>query len=61
MGRIRTKSVKRVAEKLLETSKDAFSKDFAENKKNISELVDIKTKKLRNMIAGYVTKKVKTS
>lgn len=61
MGRIRTQFVKRISENLLKTYKDAFTTSFEENKKKVQELTDVATKKLRNMIAGYITKKVKTA
>ena len=61
MGRIRTGHVKRSAEKLLKEYKDQFTNKFEENKLKVSENADIQTKKLRNQIAGYITKKVKTT
>lgn len=60
MGRIRTSSVKRSAEELMVSFPNQFSKKFEENKKKVSEVAEIGTKKLRNMIAGYITKKVKS-
>ena len=59
MGRIRTGFVKRVVEKLLKAHKDKFSANFEENKTKVAEIAEIPTKKLRNLIAGYITKKVK--
>jgi len=60
MGRIRTKFIKRISAKLIGTKGNQFSLDFNENKNKVQELTDVKTKKLRNMIAGYITQKVKT-
>ena len=60
MGRVRTGSVKRVGEKLLQAYKKQFTKNFEENKKAVEQKIDIPTKKLRNLIAGYITKKTKT-
>jgi len=60
MGRVRTGSVKRVGEKLLQAHKKQFTKNFEENKKAVEQKIDIPTKKLRNLIAGYITKKTKT-
>lgn len=37
-----------------------FKKDFSENKALVREFVDVKSKKLRNVIAGYVTRLTKT-
>ena len=61
MGRIRTSSVKRAAEDLLFSFPNQFSKKFDENKKIVDKLAEVGTKKLRNMIAGYITKKVKSA
>jgi small subunit ribosomal protein S17e len=59
MGRIRTGFVKRAAEKLIKAHKDRFTDKFEDNKIKVREVADIPTKKLRNLIAGYITKKVK--
>ena len=61
MGRIRTSSVKRAAEELMSEFPNQFTKKFEENKKKVSEFAEVGTKKLRNMIAGYITKKVKSA
>ena len=55
MGKVRTTVVKRTARKLLEKYPDLFTGDFEHNKKVVSMLVEVESKKLRNQIAGYVT------
>ncbi len=60
MGRIRTKFVKRTADKLISLHRKSFTTDFNENKLKIAELTDVSSKRLRNQIAGYLTKKLKT-
>lgn len=59
MGKVRTKVVKNLARKLLETYPDLFTTDFERNKQLIKELTDIKFKHLQNRVAGYVTHLVK--
>ena len=59
MGRIKTQLVKRITNELLKNHKEVFKTDFEENKKLVTELADIPSKKHRNTIAGYVTRKVK--
>lgn len=59
MGRIRTKLVKRTADKLIELHRKSFTNKFDANKLKVAELTDVSTKKLRNQIAGYITKKIK--
>ena len=56
MGRIKTKLIKRNAKELIQRYKDRFSNDFQDNKKIIIELVEVNSKKLRNVMAGYVTR-----
>ena len=60
MGRIRTGAVKRAAETLLRLNKGLFTVKFEDNKKYVQEKSDVSTKRLRNQIAGYITKRVKT-
>ncbi|RLE56975.1 MAG: 30S ribosomal protein S17e [Candidatus Methanomethylicota archaeon] len=59
MGKVRPGIVKRVARELLERFPDSFSEDFEANKKLVAELTDIPSKRLRNRIAGYITRLVK--
>ncbi len=59
MGRIKTQKIKRATFDLIGQHKDDFKKDYAENKKVLSGFADIKSKKLKNMIAGYVTRLMK--
>jgi len=59
MGKVRTTIVKRTARKILELYPDRVSLDFEENKKLVSEVADVSSKKLRNQIAGYLTHLVK--
>ena len=59
MGRVRTKQIKRLGRKFIVMHKDKLAEDFIENKKKVQELSDVNSKKLRNMIAGYITKNMK--
>jgi len=56
MGRIKTTLIKRNAKELMKLYYDKFSTTFEENKKKVEELVDVKSKKLRNIMAGYITR-----
>lgn len=60
MGRIKTQLIKRVSNKLIQEHGNEFKKDFKENKEIVSKLADIPSKKIRNIIAGYVTRLIKT-
>jgi len=59
MGRIKTRLVKSITHSLLEEYGDRFSTNYEDNKTKVAELVDVKSKKLRNIIAGYVTRIIK--
>ncbi len=59
MGRIKTKLVKRVTKELIKNYGDKLTEDFEKNKKIISDFAEIRSKKIRNTIAGYVTKNIK--
>jgi small subunit ribosomal protein S17e len=54
MGRIKTTLIKRTARQLVEKSGENFSKDFAENTSALGS--SLLSKRMRNMIAGYVTR-----
>ncbi|MEW6063372.1 MAG: 30S ribosomal protein S17e [Nanoarchaeota archaeon] len=60
MGRIKTKAIKRTTKKLLSTYPDKFKADFEHNKKMVSEVMEIPSKKLRNTVAGYLVRLVKS-
>ncbi len=59
MGRIKTTLVKRTGEELFSKYPDKFQPSFEHNKKALFDLADIHSKKLRNVIAGYITKLVR--
>ncbi|MFC1741475.1 30S ribosomal protein S17e [Nanoarchaeota archaeon] len=53
MGRIKTDMVKRTTVKLMKMYPEKFTTDFTKNKLVLNDLVVIRSKKLRNVIAGY--------
>ena len=59
MGRIKTGLIKRVTMELVREHKDDLTDDFEKNKQLIAGFVDLPSKKIRNVIAGYVTRLVK--
>ena len=50
--------VKKIANELLERYPDKFTSDFNENKETIKNFAIVRSKELRNKIAGYITKNV---
>lgn len=61
MGNVRSEKVKRVARELIKKYPDKFTTNFEENKKILSNLVFVPSAKLRNSIAGYITRLVAMS
>jgi len=55
MGNVRTRVIKSTARKLLEYYPDLFKPDFEYNKRLVAKLINTKSKKVRNQIAGYIT------
>lgn len=57
MGNIRQTFIKNIALELLEKyPKEFIVGDFQHNKIKVAELTDVKSKLLRNRIAGYITR-----
>ena len=56
MGSIRPTPIKRVAIELFTRFPDKFSKDFQSNKNMVGQLCDVKSIRMRNLIAGYITR-----
>ena len=56
MGNVRTDQVKRTAKELIRRFPDKFSGDFENNKHFVSTLTQGTTVKVRNQIAGYITR-----
>jgi small subunit ribosomal protein S17e len=44
---------------VLEKHKDKFTTDFAQNKKTLDQLTIVRSKGLKNEMAGYITKHIK--
>lgn len=58
MGKVRPERVKKISRELLKRFPDQFSTDFEANKKTLATVASIYSTKLRNRIAGYVTRLV---
>ena len=56
MGRIKTTFLKRKTKELHKKYGDKFTSDFVDNKKKTSEHTKLHSKKLRNIMAGYMTR-----
>ena len=56
MGKVRIAAVKKVARELVQRYPDKFTTNYDSNKTVLADLVDARTKRLRNRIVGYVTR-----
>ncbi len=51
--------IKRILREILQDYKDDFGVDFIENKKTLNTISTIRSKVLKNELAGYITKFIK--
>ncbi|UCD39985.1 MAG: 30S ribosomal protein S17e [Candidatus Bathyarchaeota archaeon] len=58
MGKVRPERVKRIAKELVQRFPDKFTTDFENNKKLVEDFIELSSVRLRNRIAGYVTRLV---
>ena len=59
MGRIKTKPVKNITAELIDKNFNEFTDNFEDNKKIVERHTEILSKKLRNIVTGYVTRLVR--
>ncbi|HLC46135.1 MAG TPA: 30S ribosomal protein S17e [Candidatus Nanoarchaeia archaeon] len=58
MGRIKTTLTRRVGDDLIERYGDKLGTDFDANQEVIPRLASIASKKMLNVIAGYITREM---
>jgi len=51
--------IKRISYEVLDKHKSKFGEDFADNKKILDEVSIVRSKSLKNKIAGYITRFIK--
>ncbi len=56
MGRIKTQMIKRLTLQLVKQHKPLLTTEFSANKKIVEQLLTGPSKKIRNTVAGYVTR-----
>ncbi len=56
MERIKTLKIKRATNKLMELHRNKFTDTFEKNRKILDKLIIAESKKLKNIIAGYITR-----
>lgn len=58
MGKVKTEHIKRLAKELMSRFPDKFSTNFDDNKRAVDALTQGATTKVRNQIAGYITRTI---
>jgi len=61
MGRIKTSYIKHIGYELFEKNFEKFTTDFSKNKKMVKELISFKSKRMLNIVTGYITSLKKRS
>jgi len=61
LGKVRTEKVKKAARELVQKYPEQFTTDFEANKKFLDTVASIYSPRLRNRIAGYITRLVAIS
>jgi small subunit ribosomal protein S17e len=59
LGSVRPSFIKNAAKNLMALYPDTFTDDFETNKRLVEQLTDVKAKKVRNRVAGYLVRLVK--
>ncbi len=59
MGRVKSTAVKTLGNKMIREHSEKFGETFENNKAALNEIKKIKSKKIRNILAGYITRKIK--
>jgi small subunit ribosomal protein S17e len=59
MGRIKTQQIKSKGDDLFALHGKEYTPNFDENKLAVNQHATVRSKKLRNVLAGYLTRKAK--
>ncbi len=58
MGKVKTEHIKRLAKELMARFPNKFSRNFDNNKHAVDMLTQGATTKVRNQVAGYITRTI---
>jgi small subunit ribosomal protein S17e len=56
VGKVKTEQIKRIGKELMKRFPEKFSSSFEHNKRKVEVLTQGTTSKVRNQIAGYITR-----
>jgi small subunit ribosomal protein S17e len=58
MGRIKSTAIRTLGNDTIKQNEGKFTKDFEKNKKALDGITRIKSKRTRNKLAGFITRKM---
>jgi small subunit ribosomal protein S17e len=58
LGKVKTEQIKRIGKELMVRFPDKFSSTFDENKQSVDLLTKGTTTRVRNQVAGYITRTI---
>jgi small subunit ribosomal protein S17e len=58
LGKVKTEQIKRVGKELMARFPDKFSSNFDDNKHSVNALTKGATTRVRNQVAGYITRTI---
>ena len=58
LGKVKTEQIKRTGKALMEKFPEKFTTNFDENKRLVESLTEGATTRVRNQIAGYITRTI---
>ena len=61
MGRVKQIAIKTLGDDIIREHADKLSPDFEKNKKALSGITEIKSKRTRNVLAGYISQQMRKS
>lgn len=61
MGKVKTEQIKNLGKELMKRFPEKFSRNFNENKIMVDELTEGTSTKVRNRVAGYLTRTVSST
>jgi small subunit ribosomal protein S17e len=59
VGRVKTVSIKVMGNQIIKEHGKLFTDNFEKNKRVLDEIREIKSKKIKNILTGYITKEIK--
>lgn len=61
LGKVKTEQIKRIGKELMTRFPDKFGVNFDENKRVVDSLTQGATTRVRNQVAGYITRSIALS